>query len=930
MEPQQHISLKEYGRAITKRWKIVVAFALLGLALGAYMYKTAVPAYTATSEVLVERPSGYSISGLGAGVLGSGLNAGASTSTKQQSHFLETNSYQQIARALTDIAPRVHLDLTDSATLDDIGTVIQKDILNSEYVTPVRIAMYDLPSSGLLSFQQAKIIKGTPSLRKNLDLLAKMSKVPGLTSGWLREWPGQSDDLVRDHIRTLAVSRTVSALQSLGVTDAAASDLTNTTDEPASANLGTYTKVALAANVIGILSDLDQVCDKDKKPFTDIAQAKTPEDVVAKAGYIMSCGFVKKLEFGPGELNWNPLPPSDKLAAIQKAGEAFDAWKAQHAQKEDTVWDVGGKEVGDGTDIIAITQTAPTAELARTAANAMAAVMVWQDRMTKMASDERGVRSLTAQIGDARSGAMHTLRMRENEVTAFQKANGMLDAATQLKSAAEEAASLDADKGKALVAMNDAQASLRKVLQQLGVSQDFIKAPTIKPNPLIVGISTELIKTETDLAGLRAQGFTDEWPAVMSAKAQLENLQRRLANEVHDSIERQYTPDPVHFALAGKAADLAATIVGLQARQTALGRLIGDMDNRFSTLPGKEADLARLMRAQYLAEQEYRYLNERLIDAKTNRVIRQGNARVVAVATDPGKKIAPKKRSIGIAALLGVFLGCLCAVALSAADSKLRTAGDVQRELKLPILAHLPAIPAGDGLIVESSPGSAVTEGFRALRSTVRFAGGDNPPKSIAATAVRSGDTKSAVVANLAASLAQAGLTITAVDADLRRPRLASFFGSNASSGLAETLSTGKPARDARQATRIPGLYVLPAGSVASGAAELLENGRFGAALNDLVAASDMVVIDTAPIGAVSDAAIVGSVADSTILVIEAGSVTPDEARDAVARLTSSARANLIGVVLVGGDAPVSSDYRQYAGGDADSVAARRGRKSQA
>src|SRR5690606_14871536 len=138
------------------------------------------------------------------------------------------------------------------------------------------------------------------------------------------------------------------------------------------------------------------------------------------------------------------------------------------------------------------------------------------------------------------------------------------------------------------------------------------------------------------------------------------------------------------------------------------------------------------------------------------------------------------------------------------------------------------------GLVVEAMPAAPVTEAFRALRTAIRFSGGDTPIQTLAATSTKAAEGKSTVVANLAASLAQAGLTVTAVDADLRRPRLASFFGSPATNGLTDVLAGILSARQARQATRIPGLYVIPAGSTTSNPGELLDNGRVGKALNEI------------------------------------------------------------------------------------------------
>jgi capsular exopolysaccharide synthesis family protein len=215
-------------------------------------------------------------------------------------------------------------------------------------------------------------------------------------------------------------------------------------------------------------------------------------------------------------------------------------------------------------------------------------------------------------------------------------------------------------------------------------------------------------------------------------------------------------------------------------------------------------------------------------------------------------------------------------------------------------------------------PAAPVTEAFRALRSTIRFMSGEKPIKTLVATSTKAAEGKSTVVANLAASMAQAGLTVTAVDADLRRPRLASFFGAPATNGLTDVLAGILPAAKARQATRIPGLYVVPAGNTSANAGELLDNGRIGKALEDLREDNDMVIVDTPPVGVVTDAALVGSAADATILVIESGTVEPEDARAALSKLTQTARARVLGVVLVGGEAPISKDYVRYVSASAN------------
>lgn len=913
MEAQQHLSMRDYGRVIVRRYRVVIAFAILGLIAGLVMYFTAAKAYRASSEVLIERPSGYVISA----AVGS---LGTATSTKQQAHFIDTPDYQELARALTYIAPKTNLDLRDMATLDDISTVVQSRILSSSLVTPVRLALYNLPARGLYSFQQARTLKETPVLRPRLDSLAAMAMGPSfsVTTGWTPDHASLSDQAVRANIALLVESPLVKALAPLGVTDNAADDTTGPQDdEDTVTSLHDGAKLTLAANTIGILADLEIAAAPNHKPANPITGLSNPDAILASACSIMKSSFVASLiyKYDEGRLtahwaHW-PLPTSEadaRQADIVKAGDALAQNKRQHPPKEEGVWDASGKEISDGTDIIAISQTAPSPDKAMLAANAMAAVMVWEDRMTKVADAERSARFLEPEL----AAAENTLRRKENEVTAFSKRHKVIDAQTQLKSTAEYAADLESQLGEAGAAIKETRATLAKTESQIGGTKKVNIFPTIKQNPIIESVKADLIRAETSLEGLRAKGFTEDWPDVMSAKAQVVYLRKSLDKQIHDSIERQYVPDPVHYALLQKAADLASGEVGLEARQSAVNRLLGQMNGQFASLPAIQADLVRLTRDRAIAEQQYTNLYGRLLDAKNNRAMRQGNARVIAVAQDTGEKVAPRKRNIFVGLLVGLFVGCVCALALSATDAYIRTVDDVRKELNVPVLAHLPALSTDSTLVVEAMPASAVTEAFRALRSSIRFLGTESPIRSLVVTSVRLADAKSAVVANLSASLAQAGLIITAVDADLRTPRLDRYFGSAPGPGLAEVLAGGAPASSARRSTRIPGLFAISAGTPPASSAELLETGHIGEVLAGLAEGNDMLVVDTPPVGAINDASVIGATADATILVIESGAVDPDAARSALARLSQSARTKVIGIVLVGGDAPIVADYTRY------------------
>lgn len=932
VDTEKNQSLREYWTMIRRRWKLVSAFAVAGVGVGTLLYLTAAPAYVATSEVRIERPSGYVISASIGGI-------GTATTTKQQVYLMQTEQYQRRARALAEIAPTVPLNLGDQALLDDISTVMQTDVLDSRIATPVRIVLYDLPSPSLLSFQQGQTLEAAPDLYRELKDLGRIAVGPDfdLTAGWERGRPGPSDQHVRNNIRQIARAPFMDSLQSIGITNETARDAVE-----ASAvgdmrpNLIVGARVRLAAEALDALSRLDRLAKTDKERGRNIIEMTSAPDILKAAGEIMQSTLVATMEEGPGRVDWFAMSPAERWKALKRAESAVNLYQRKHPEKENSSWKVTGKEVDEGTDIIAIRQTAPTADEAREVANAMAAITVWEDRMSKIAKEERSVRFLMTQLGTENTGATRVLREKEDALTAFRKKNQLLDVDTSTKLAIQAAADLETEKGEAEASIAEASAALRATERQLGGTQTFTIAPTIQQNPLVQSIRGSLVEAETNLAGLKAKGYTDEWPDVQRAKAEIESLQKQLGEEALTSITRQYTPDPVHFALLQKAADLAAKKVGLEARKSAVTHLLTDTNSKFANLPDKQADLVRLMRAYNIAERQYMELSGRLLDARNNKAMGQGNARVVSVAMEPGKKAAPRKKTLAIGLILGVFFGSLCAILLSSTDQYLRTPEDVRRELNVPVLAHLPAIPSTAGLVVEAMPAAPVTEAFRALRAAIRFSSGDRPIQTLVATSTKAAEGKSTVVANLAASLAQAGLTVTAVDADLRRPRLASFFGAPATNGLTDVLAGLLSSRQARQATRIPGLYLIPAGSAStSNPGELLDNGRIGKALEDVREGNDMVIVDTPPIGVVTDAALVGSAADATILILESGTVEPDDARAALARLTETARAHVLGVVLVGGDAPVSRDYVRYVsavtngnGNGHDSAAETGGRKS--
>lgn len=216
-------------------------------------------------------------------------------------------------------------------------------------------------------------------------------------------------------------------------------------------------------------------------------------------------------------------------------------------------------------------------------------------------------------------------------------------------------------------------------------------------------------------------------------------------------------------------------------------------------------------------------------------------------------------------------------------------------------------------LITLSDPRSPIAEAYRTLRTNLDFSSLDHPLKSMVVTSAGPEEGKSTTLANLAVTTAQAGRQVILVDCDLRRPRLHELFNVSNESGLTtmvvnETAMKQPPLHE----TGITGLQLLPSGPQPPNPVELLASRRMAEVIELLTGQADMVLFDTPPVIAVTDAAVLASRVDGVLLVINAGSTKRDYVRQAQA-LLQKVNARVVGTVLtnVAFDATLHRYYTQ-------------------
>ncbi len=214
-------------------------------------------------------------------------------------------------------------------------------------------------------------------------------------------------------------------------------------------------------------------------------------------------------------------------------------------------------------------------------------------------------------------------------------------------------------------------------------------------------------------------------------------------------------------------------------------------------------------------------------------------------------------------------------------------------------------------LVVHHEPMGAGAEAFRVLRTNLQFMGLDKPLKSIVVTSAVPGEGKSTVAANLAIAYAQTGANVCLVDADLRRPRVAKIFGVDNWRGLTNAVIHQNGLENDLQPSPISGVTLLTSGPIPPNPAEILGSGRMTQLLADLASRFDMVIVDSPPTLAVTDAAVLAPKVDGVLLVVRSGKADRQAVKRALSAL-ETVKANVLGVTLSAVESEGRDGYYYY------------------
>ena len=350
------------------------------------------------------------------------------------------------------------------------------------------------------------------------------------------------------------------------------------------------------------------------------------------------------------------------------------------------------------------------------------------------------------------------------------------------------------------------------------------------------------------------------------------------------------------------------------------------------------------------SEELYQILLKKLQELDVTRDVSAYNIRIIEQARMPSKPARPNKRLNTIIGLvMGFVMGMGLAFFREYLDTTIKTVEELKNSFNLAVLGMIPSIDSENTkpkstiqifwdrlsgknkkavdsvknevndelkfqvhrLASAEQLKAPIAEAYRTLRTNLQFIQVDKPLKTLLITSSIRGEGKTTTSVNLGIILAQTGKKILIVDTDLRRPRIHKAFHTGREVGLTNLLLGESCLEDVVIQTDVPNLTILPCGPLPPNPAELISSERMKKLIKYMETKYDLVLFDSPPLVAVTDAALLSADVDGILLVVEAGALPRELFRQGLERLTN-VKANILGGVLNNVNLQKGSQYYYY------------------
>jgi tyrosine-protein kinase Etk/Wzc len=352
-------------------------------------------------------------------------------------------------------------------------------------------------------------------------------------------------------------------------------------------------------------------------------------------------------------------------------------------------------------------------------------------------------------------------------------------------------------------------------------------------------------------------------------------------------------------------------VVAVNQQIRTLEQELGSVNAKIKKLPSIEQDVFRLTRDVKVNTDLYTSLLNSAQQLRLIKASKVGNARLLDSAVKPLKPLRPNKAVVvALAVLIGLFLGIIGAFIRKSLFGGIDDPHEIEQMLGLTVSAAIPHSKTQTALythiqgkekrvsiLAQEDPSDAAVESLRSFRTSLQFSMLDAKNRIVMVTGPTPSIGKSFISANFAAVLGATGKRVLLVDADLRKGYLHRYFGLERKHGLSEVIAAQLALEQAIHLNIVENVDFISTGELPPRPAELLAHGHFGEFMHAVAARYDFVVIDTAPVLAVSDALVVAPHVGTIFNVVRGSISTMGEIEEAVKRFRQAGAA-VTGVVF--------------------------------
>ena len=463
-------------------------------------------------------------------------------------------------------------------------------------------------------------------------------------------------------------------------------------------------------------------------------------------------------------------------------------------------------------------------------------------------NDKNEVAQKTAEFIDERIGIISKeLGSTEQDLETFKRTAGITDLSSEAKIALEGNAEYEKRRVE-----NQTQISLVKDLQR------YLQGNEYEVLPSNVGLKDAALAS-----------------AIAKYNEMLMERNRLLRTSTENNPTIINLTSSIHAMRANVVASMDATLKGLQITKADLQREAKRFSQRISDAPTQERQFVSIARQQEIKAGLYLMLLQKREENAITLAATANNAKIIDAAIPDEAPVAPKKMMILLMALImgtGIPIGVIYLISLTQVTIEGRA--DVEKLTTLPVIGDIPVADdlKGSSIAVFENQNNLMSETFRGIRTNLQFLL-EEGQKVIMVTSTVSGEGKSFVSANTAISLSLLGKKVVIVGLDIRKPGLNKVFNlSTKEQGITQFLTNPKRnIMDLVQQSDInTNLFILPGGAVPPNPTELLARKGLEEAIEQLKQHFDYIVLDTAPVGMVTDTQLISRIADLTVYVCRA------------------------------------------------------------